>query len=509
LSSARGAVAAGHPATAEAAELILREGGNAFDAIVAGTLAACVAEPVLVSLGGGGFLLGRTRAGRSGALDFFVQTPRGKRPKNELDFEPVTADFGAAQQVFHIGQGAIATPGLVRGLFTVQRELGRLPMRSLAAPAVALAREGVVLNALQAYIFSVVAPIYTATPEARALFQDAEGRLLGEGARYRNPELADLIEALAAEGEDLFYRGEVAALIDEACASGGGHLRREDLEQYTVQWREPLAIPYRDARLLTTPPPASGGLLIGFGLRLLEALGPELPEFGSADYAGHLVDVMDATRRARAELGGPDPGLLDAGLLARYAEELAGRPAALRGTTHLSVADGRGNLAALTASNGEGCGHLLPGTGLMLNNMLGEDDLNPGGFHRWAPDTRMTSMMAPSLLELADGRTVVMGSGGSNRIRTALLQVVLQLVDFGLDIEEAVVRPRLHFEGGDLAVEGGFDAERLAPLLARHCEHTLWDAPNLFFGGVHAVVRDGEALRGAGDPRRGGVCRVI
>jgi gamma-glutamyltranspeptidase/glutathione hydrolase len=121
----------------------------------------------------------------------------------------------------------------------------------------------------------------------------------------------------------------------------------------------------------------------------------------------------------------------------------------------------------------------------------------------------MTSMMAPSLLELADGRTVVMGSGGSNRIRTALLQVILQLVDFGLDLEEAVVRPRLHFEGGDLAVEGGFDAERLAPLLARHCEHTLWDAPNLFFGGVHAVVRDGEALRGAGDPRRGGVCRVI
>jgi len=145
----------------------------------------------------------------------------------------------------------------------------------------------------------------------------------------------------------------------------------------------------------------------------------------------------------------------------------------------------------------------------MLNNMLGEQDLNPDGFHRWPTDSRMTSMMSPALLNFPDGRVIALGSGGSNRIRSAILQVVSNLVDFGMDVEEAVIAPRIHLEAEHLSVEGGFDTRHLQALLAAYPSHHLWEDLNLFFGGVHTVLRDGASLRGAGDPRRGGICTVV
>lgn len=511
----RGVVAAGHPLTAQAAETMLREGGNAFDAVVAAHFAACVAEPVLASVGGGGFLLARTAAGQTGVYDFFAHTPRRLRPPEELDFRPILADFGTAQQEFHIGLGSIATPGSVKGMFAVQAELCRLPMRDLVAPAVRLAKEGVPLNALQAYIFSIVAPIYTATPEAAALFAGASRKTLAEGERYVNPALADLLESLALEGEDLFYRGEVAARIDTQCRDGGGLLTREDLARYELRRRAPLRVDYRGVRLLTNPPPAAGGILIAFALALLAEHELDRNRFGDEAQLARLAQVMALTRRARIETEldfepqGAATRLLDPVLLARYRAEVRGRPAMRRGTTHISVADAEGNFASLTVSNGEGCGHLVPGTGFMLNNMLGEEDLNQRGFHRFPPDTRMSSMMAPSLLEFADGRRIALGSGGSNRIRSALLQVASNLVDFDMDLEAAVHAPRIHLEDRRLSVEGGHDVERLAALLEAYPEHEVWPDLNLFFGGVHAVEAGPRGVLGVGDPRRGGVSVVV
>ncbi|HSR71026.1 MAG TPA: gamma-glutamyltransferase, partial [Kiloniellales bacterium] len=195
-------------------------------------------------------------------------------------------------------------------------------------------------------------------------------------------------------------------------------------------------------------------------------------------------------------------------LVARYAAEVAGRPAAPRGTTHISVVDAAGNLAAFSLSNGEGCGHLLPGSGIMLNNMLGEEDLCPQGFHAWPPGSRMASMMAPSLATRPDGGLVALGSGGSNRIRTAILQVLLNLLDLGLPLEAAVEAPRLHFEAGVLNLEGAL-AES-AEALDDGVERTIaWPLHNLFFGGVHAVAREPDgSFSAAGDPRRGG-CAII
>lgn len=514
-----GIVAAGHPATAAAASEILAEGGNAFDAVVAAHFAACVAEPVLASLGGGGFLLARTAHGERHLYDFFTQTPRRRRPAREVDFHPIVADFGTATQEFHIGLGAIACPGSVKGLFRIQRDLGRLPMRRLVEPAVALARHGVRLNALQAYIFDIVGAIYTADPEVLKLFAARRDptRLVRHGEWLRLPQLADTLEVLAREGEALFYRGEIGQRLVADSRARGGYLDRDDLTGYRVRRRRPLAIDYRGARIYTNPAPSAGGMLIAFGLRLLEAAGASEGRFGSPEHLARLAAVMDATGAARAEVACEADArrrsarLLGADLLRRYREQVLGRPACHRGTTHISVLDAEGNEASMTVSNGEGAGYAIPGTGIVMNNMLGEEDLNPHGFHAWHCDTRMASMMAPTLLARPDGIDVVLGSGGSNRIRTAILQVLVNLVDHRMPVADAVRRPRIHLENGQLSVERGFAERSVRRLFDAHPGAQLWDGRNLFFGGVHAVARDRRSglLSGAGDPRRGGVCQRI
>ncbi|MGB0721772.1 MAG: gamma-glutamyltransferase [Gammaproteobacteria bacterium] len=507
----RGAVAAGHPLTAEAAAHALRAGGNAFDAAMASLCAACVAEPVLTSLGGGGFLLAQPRRGKAVLYDFFVQTPRQRRPADELDFHPILADFGTATQEFHIGLGAMATPGTVGGLFTVQRELGRLPMTEIVAPAVQYARDGVRLNALQAYVFSIVAPIFLSTEPARALFASATdaNTLVGAGETLRLPELADTLEVLALEGERLFYEGEIGQALSAVSRAAGGYLDMDDLRHYRVIRRQPLDIRYRDTHVRTNPPPSSGGLLIGFALELLRDVNLGKRGFGSPDHLALLARVMELTNAARAEhadqeLDEQHPLMTDAGILARYRAALADHPTFNRGTTHISVIDEEGNAASLTLSNGEGCGHVIPGTAIMMNNMLGEEDLNPEGFHRWRPAVRVSSMMAPSLLS-ANDRLVALGSGGSNRIRTAIIQTLSNLVDFGMPPEDAIGQPRIHTERGRISIEPGFADASVDRLRESFTDIHLWEAPNLFFGGAHTVQFDGRSFEGAGDPRRGGV----
>ncbi len=318
--TAKGAVAAGHPLTAEAAALLLEAGGNAFDAALAALCAACVAEPVLTSLGGGGFLTARTAAGETRVYDFFVQTPRRKRPQAEIELFPAVADFGTAKQKFHIGLGALATPGTVRGLFDAHRELGTVPMRRIVEPAVAAARDGVRLNRLQAYIFSIVAPIYLSTPGARALYASPQDprRLFGEGERMRQGELADALDLLAIEGDRLFYEGEMAQALVALCEQQGGQIGAADLAGYRTLGRSPLQRHYRNARLHLNPPPSSGGLLIAFALALLEQQDLGSVAFGAPEHllalaSGHGADQPGAGlgtgRRAAPgrRLGGPPP----------------------------------------------------------------------------------------------------------------------------------------------------------------------------------------------------------
>ena len=516
--TARGIIAAGHELTAQAAEAMLHAGGNAFDAVLAAHFAACVVEPVLASLGGGGFLLARKTHAKPLIYDFFTHTPQRKRPPHELDFRPIVADFGTAQQEFHIGQGTIATPGSVKGIFEIYHDLCSMPLREIVAPAIQFAREGVRLNSLQAYIFSIVYPIYSATPEARQIYccLDSEDRMVGENEIIRQPELADTLEILAIEGVDLFYRGEIAQAIVRSCVQGGGHLTLSDLDHYEVARRAPLSLIYRDALVMTNPPPSSGGLLIAFGLELLKNMKPGLAEFGSAAHLIPLAEVMSLTNKARAEVldevddvEQASQVLLSTAYLKPYLAAVANHMRSMRGTTQMSVMDARGNVASMTVSNGEGCGSIVPGTGIMLNNMLGEQDLSPLGFNLWREDQRISSMMAPTMIQYPDGNQLATGSGGSNRIRTALLQVLVNILDFDMTVEQAVCSPRIHLEGGKLSVEGGFKSSEVERLVALYTEHEVWHDLNLFFGGAHTVKKDAGGFSGEGDPRRGGVCRVV
>ncbi|MCP4210957.1 MAG: gamma-glutamyltransferase [Halieaceae bacterium] len=499
----QGAVAAGHPNTAEAARLMLEAGGNAFDAILAAMAAACVAEPVLASLGGGGFLLAHPHTGSPRLFDFFVQTPWQCIPDSH--FYPITTDFGATQQEFHIGMGSIAMPGSIDGLVHIHKTLGSLPMAEILAPAIHYAREGILINGLQAYIFSLVEPIYHSTVEARRIYRDnaADNHLHVTGSCLQQPELADSLEIIAREGRRPFYAGDFARRFIKDSEENGGHLRQVDLQNFQTIVRQPLKQQYQGYRILSNPGPSAGGLLISFAQQLLRSMPLNQQHYGSSRHLGMLASVMEQTNIARGRYG-VEPGLLDRERLDIYRKAVSGHPLVSRGTTHISVIDGQGNAASMTLSNGEGSGYVLPGSGIMLNNMLGEEDLNPHGFNCWPVNRRVSSMMAPTLAENS-GRLIAIGSGGSNRLRTAILQTLSNLPDFDMDPQAAVFAPRIHFERDNLHVEPGFDPEVVAHLQTHYPKLTQWPEKNLYFGGTHTVMRQQNQFSGAGDPRRGGV----
>src|SRR4029077_9037749 len=299
MKSGKGVVAAGHELTAQAAAEILQDGGNAFDACVAGLFMTFVAEAVFSSPGGGGFLMARRAGSDAVALfDFFAETPRKRRPEREIDFYPIHADFGPAEQEFHIGVGASATPGVVPGLFAMHQELCRLPMKRLVEPAVRAARAGFPLSALQAYLLTVIAPIPNATTSVAKIFA-SDGTLLKAGETFRNPDLAETIEWLAEDGARLFLDGDVGQAIVKQQRDGGGYLTQVDLADYRVARRKPILWPHAGATVALNPPPAASGALIASGLVFVQALA----DAGRALDAFTLKEAMDATNEARASHG--------------------------------------------------------------------------------------------------------------------------------------------------------------------------------------------------------------
>ncbi len=491
-----GVVAAGHPLSAQAGADVLRDGGNAVDAALGAMLAALACEPLLTGLGAGGYLLAAMPGREPALLDFFVEAPgRGRSDRDSrAELVPVDVSFGDAAQVFHVGVASVGTFGFPAGVCEAARRFGSVGLAQLTAPAVALAREGVELNAAQAYIVEILEGIVTSTPEASALFAPG-GRLLRAGDRLAQPELGDALERLGAEGAAPFYEGDIAAAIVAWLAERGGLVGAADLRAYAVAAREPLRVRYRGREVLTNPPPSPGGLLIARALSLLDAA-PSPPPVTA------VVDAMETVQRERT----PTflAGLRDPGFAARY---LGGR---LGSTTHVAALDRDGGACSVTCSNGSASGVIVPGTGVHLNNMLGESDLNPLGFHGHPPGRRLPSMMSPTVLLGDDpARTpeLAVGSAGSNRIRSAVLQTIVRCVDDGLAAQDAVDAPRVHFEDGVVHVEPGVDVAALADDGRRV---SAFRARNLFFGGAQAAARDPDGtFSGGGDPRRGGAAVVV
>lgn len=513
-----GIVAAGHEITAAAAVNTLEAGGNAFDASLAALFASCVAEPVLASLGGGGFLLSQPQNTQPMLYDFFVHTPQNNRENNEVDFYPIMADFGTAQQEFHIGLGSIAVPGMIKGIFAIHKDLCRLPLERIIEPAVLAARDGVVINSFQHYISNIVSPIITSNPATLRLHEaiDSPGRIAQVDEVVRHPEMADTFELLVKEGENLFYRGDMGSGLIEASRENGGYLKLSDLESYQIVRRSPLSLKYRHAKIYTNPAPSVGGTLIAFSLALLEPGNIGKYAANSFEHLTLLGRAMMLTQKLRQDAAidqdlqaRTSRSILTEKYLSTYRKTMNRHPANSRGTTQISVADADGNLASMTLSNGEGSGFVIPGTGIMMNNMLGEEDINPHGFHQWPENRRIASMMSPTVVLANDGTAIVTGSGGSNRIRSAILQVLINLLEFKMEVKEAVEHPRIHFEGNLLNIESGADENVLKHLQTQFTEIQRWPQRNLFFGGAHTVVRHAAGqLSGKGDSRRGGVCII-
>lgn len=475
----RGVVSAGNGHTAAAAAEVLSAGGNAVDALVAGALASFVAEPLLASAGGAGMLTVVPVGAPPAAVDFFSTAPgRGGRP-DALDFRTIEIDFGSARQVFHVGRGSAAVPLAFPGLGVAARRFGTLPLSDLVAPAVRLAREGVVLAREGALVFDLLWEIQRIDPAIVAL-HGVGGECPPAGALLRNPELADTMLEFAAQGGTPERVRE--GLLDTFGPDRGGLLSAEDLDDAAARVIAPHRFRLGDHDVVSSPGP--GGHLVGL---IAGAL---------ADGAAEPDEAAEVLRTALASLRG---------------HQARGDYAMPGNTTHLSAIDDDGCAASMTLTNGEGCGFLVPGTGIQVNNFLGEEDLNPRGFHSHPPGTRLPTMLAPTIA-LKDGEPrLALGSGGSNRIRSAVSEVLHRVVSLGEELAAAVLAPRVHAEDRAVWVEleGLRDPRSVIDALeARFPEVYPFPTRAFFFGGVHAVDRAADgSMNGVGDPRRGG-CAV-
>jgi gamma-glutamyltranspeptidase/glutathione hydrolase len=495
-----GVISAGDVNTARAGEEMLKNGGNAYDAMVACMLAAPLCEPILTSLAGGGFMLA-SRAGNEPLMyDFFVDVPPKDTEKPE--FFPIDIDFGTTVQEFHIGCGAIAVPGVVKGIWQIYEDLCSLPMEELIKPALKYADDGLYISKIQADFLKLLTPIFTSTESSRELYTK-NGNLIDEKHLFKNSEYADFLKEFAKKGADLFYEGEVAQNLENLCKKHNGLLNKKILKDYKVYKKEPLKFKYKEFDIYTNPPPSSGGILTAFSLLLLE--NEELSPLRSQKYLQELIEVQKVTREFRKEYideflhtNNLRDILKNDKLLDNFREKFKQRVNIWGNTTHISIIDKDANAASTTTTNGEGCGHILPGTGIMLNNMLGEEDLNPHGFFGWQSGIRLPSMMAPTAV-LKDGKLKLMlGSAGSNRIRSALMQTILNYIHFNLSVQDSINEPRIHYENDTVFTEPPLklDLKNMSEVYNLKEFKEL----NLFFGGVQAVTGD---MHGGADPRRG------
>ena len=499
-------------------------GGNAVDAALAAGLAASVVEPIFTGFGGGGVAV--VRSGRDGGIrahDFFATAPGMSRSGGVSPaMTAVPVDYGVEVQTFHVGPASVSVPGIPAGFADLHRRYGVLPMEAIVEPAVDLARGGFEVGGNLPVTANLILAVLAQDPDLAALYSPG-GEVVAEGVVLHRPELAGSLERFAHEGAEPFYRGDLAEAMLRFAGGESGRLTEADLRAYRAETREPVSCAYRDSVAFMNPPPGAGGALLAYSFGLLQRAGEPIKRL-TPDVLlllARIMGVTDGLRDARffAELDRAAflrEVLSESNLAAAAASMTAGLGAGLPdrtagSTTQISAADENGWLVSYTSSNGETCGWMLPGTGILLNNFLGEEDLQgPDGTGR-APGQRIRTMMTPTILQLSDGSFAALGSGGANRIRSAVMQGVVHLVDRGATPREAVMHPRIHYEEGTCRIEmPGFDAGEDA-FLERHLGPIVrYPDLHMYFGGLHVVLlRPDGSFDGAGDPRRSGhyACR--
>jgi gamma-glutamyltranspeptidase/glutathione hydrolase len=445
------AVAAGHPATAEAGAEILADGGSAADAAVAACLASCVAETIMTGLlGGGHAIYFDAKSGTASNLDCFVSVPSGEG----APMESLEVPFGEELVHYAIGASSCAVPGVPAGLDALWRAHGRLPWARLVEPALRLAREGVAMPAAHVACLVMLAPVMTMR-EGGALYAPT-GKLMVEGDTLRQPGLVAALEVVRDEGAGSVYSGTIARSLLELVQERGGVITAADLEGYAPVWSEPVAVEFAGRRVLTR--------------RGLSGVPETLARLDPAGGPSALLAALDAA---------PTPD---------------------GHTTNLTVVDADGNACVLTTSLGLGSGDWLPGLDLHLNSMLGESDLIREPLR---PGDRMASMMAPTLAFSSGELELALGAAGGTRLRTALVGVLGAVLHEGVEPQTAIDRPRFHPAGEVVNAEPGVDESWLSALEAQGRAVRRWPARHHYFGGVSALGRSG----GGADPRRSGAVR--
>ena len=489
------AITAGHPTTLLAAREILESGGNAADAAIAAYLTSFVSEPCMASAGAGGFAM-VSDANETTVIDFFCQTPLQKVAADQLHFYPITIDFGTTTEDFHIGRGAAATPGAIAGIYALHELRGTIPLTDIARAVATRAKEGVALDSFQAYDLGLLQAIFRESDKGKEIAYTGDN-LKKEGELIKMPAYADFVETLAIEGPDLFYKGEIAQQLSADYAHSGGNISYEDLSRYEAVHRRPLAFGWQGYRVLTTPSPSMGGAIIAAFLSTCSSLlSTQAPTPLSHEHYRLLLRAYDQINAIK-----DCPTALSQYLADHYGLRVDLLPGAAKwsGTSHLNVTDSDGLSVALTTSIGEGNGYFIPGTDMQMNNMLGEAALLPDGFHSWKPNSRLRSMMTPTMVRDQSGAVrLVTGTGGAGRIPFAIAQTMLSHLVLGLSIEEATQLPRIHVSDGVTHVENGYDTGSTTNV-------QTWDPGSLYFGGVGSIAMGSGRLAATGDYRRTGV----
>jgi gamma-glutamyltranspeptidase / glutathione hydrolase len=506
------AASAGTPYAAEAAAEVYKAGGNAADAAVAAAAAVAVTEPLLSSLGGGGFALVRWPDARANGspsdrvelIDYYDVMPGKSLSPSAFGAggSPTTVllKYGAGVKSV-VGAASCAVPGSLRGWELLLCRHGRLTLRETLVPAVRLAREGFELCKTSAMWFEVSEEVLRLTNETRKNFYTVD-RVYRIGEEVRFPELADTLEAVGEEGAGLFYEGELARQISGYILREGGIITEEDLGTYEALIREPLSFSYCESTVHTNGSPSAGGATLAQILRVISAY--DLAGLPEAEYAKILAGAMkyalEDRSRAYTEIA-ENARVAERLTSEEYARTQRARIFGSPNTSHLSCVDGDGLAVSITASMGYGSGITIPGTGIPMGNTLGEPELNPRGFHALTPGERLISSMSPTIFTSPNGDVISLGSPGASRIPTAIAQTLVNVVNFGMPLKTAVHAPRLHAEGDLFAYEAGACLDDLS----RYEQVLAYDAPTMFFGGVNAARHTGDDLfEAAADSRRSG-----
>ena len=526
----RGMVVAAEPLAAEAGLAALRAGGSAVDAAVATAFVLAVTYPVAGNIGGGGFLVHRAADGSAAAYDFRETAPAAASPDM---FMPGGA-YDAGRH--HNSHAAVGVPGSVAGLHHAWMDHGRLPWRRLVESAIALARDGFILSHDRAASLAAVLPRMARHPASLAAFSN-DGEPYAAGDRLRQPDLAVTLERIADQGPAGFYAGRTAELIAREMAAGGGLVTASDLAAYEPRLRAPIEGIYRGHTVLSMPPPSSGGVALVQMLNVLEGWDLGAAGHGSTTNVHRMAETMRRAFADRARhLGDPDfnrtmpvARLTSKAYAARLRATIGPQRASVSGpdtfewppvgeeTTHLSVVDAERNAVALTTTLEQSYGSkiVVPGAGFLLNNEMGDFNAGPGlttaaGLigalpNLAEPGKRMLSSMSPTIV-VRDGRLVlVTGSPGGRTIINTVLHTILNVVDFGMNVQEAVSAPRFHHQW--LPDELRYERRGLSPdtlALLEQRGHRLVARGRQ--GAAQAIAVDAATgmLEGGADPRRAG-----